>query len=65
MENKVNYIYAINFMNQFHTPRDQEAKNIRQNLLKWGVTTLSNSFSQLRSFILSQNVFHALSLDQL
>ena len=37
MENKVNYICAINFMNQFHTPRDQEAKKIRQNLVIWGL----------------------------
>ena len=28
---KVNYIHKINFINLFHTPRDQGTKKIRQN----------------------------------
>ena len=35
MGNKINDIHEINFLNPFHTPRDQETRKIRQNPEKW------------------------------
>ena len=36
MGNKANYTHAINFINLFHTLRDQGNKKIQQNPEKWG-----------------------------
>ena len=30
MGNKINYIHAINFINLFHTPRDQRNENLEK-----------------------------------
>ena len=52
---KVNYIHEINFINLFHTPREQgNQKNKAKFRKMW-----------LRLFPMSQDAYHALVLDNL
>ena len=47
MGNKVNYVHAKNFINLFHTPRDQENQKKSGRNQKNEVTILSDEFSWL------------------
>ena len=61
MEDKVNYIQAINFTNLFHTRRDEWNSKYEAESRKTGL----RYFGAWISFILSQNVNHAFLLDHL
>ena len=65
MENKVNYIYTINFTNLFHTLRDQGNWKNKAESKKMGSRFFPMKCHGFISVILSQNANHAFILDHL
>ena len=65
MGNKVNYMHSINFINLFHTPRDQVNQTNKAEFRKIGLRFFPMNFHGCISFTLSQNAYHALILDHL
>ena len=65
MENKVNYIQAINFINLSHTWPDKGNSKNKAESIKIGLQFFTKYFDSWISCILSQNVNHTLTFDHL
>ena len=65
MENRVNYVHAMNFINLFHIPREQGNWKKKAESRKMGLPFFPMKFHGCVSFILCQDAYHALILDHL
>ena len=65
MENKVNFMPAINFINLLHTRRDEGNLKNKPESRKMKLQFFSMNFGGCISFILSQNAYLAFILDHL
>ena len=65
MENKVNYILAIKFINLSYTEQDERNSKNKAESRKMGLQFFKMYFDSWISVILSQNVNYGLILDHL